>query len=148
MAGYKITEWKYSDEKEEVFAPVEPGIRDLIIEDARFSEGDEVYTIFFRDLENDAKFSLRYWLITADENGNIKPDTRQRGTLITLGKALFGPESNAGVPFPGDIIGGVVRAEVVLKPNAAGDKSFPRIYKYEPTTEDLAYCGTIEQYFI
>lgn len=146
--AYKITPWKYSEEKEEAFIPVEPGIRDLLIEDAKFIDGEEVYHIYFKDLMNEARFSLRYWLIGADDNGNIKPDTRQRGTLITLGKALFGPDFTGGIPHPSDIIGGVVRAEVTLKPNATGDKSYPRIYRYDPTVEELALCGSIEQYYI
>lgn len=142
---FEPKQWKYSNEVEKESIPVEAGIRHLLITDARLTD-DETYIVEFEDLENEAVFSLRYWLNSIDDNGNIKPSAKDRGTLISLGKALAG--RSIGIPYPDDIIGGVVEAEIFLKPNKAGDRFFPRAYKFNPVNSDLACLGTLDQYTI
>lgn len=140
----KVTEWKYSDEVEAERIPVIPGERHLIINDASYQDGDEIYTINFQDAQNGARFSIKYWLNTSDKSGNIVPNSSARGSLISLHFAALGQRK--GLPFPADIIGAVVRGEVVMK--EYNGKEFPKIYTYKPVSADWAalYGFIQEQY--
>lgn len=140
----KVTEWKFSDETEAERIPVLEGSRYLLINDASYTEGEEVYSINFQDLQNDARFSVKYWLNTSDKNGNIVPNSAARGTLISLHHAALG--QNKGLPYPADIIGAVVCGEVVLKDY--NGKAFPKIYKYKPVNMDWAVLGFIEEQYV
>lgn len=140
----KVTEWKFSDETESERIPVEAGMRYLLINSASYTEGEEVYTLNFQDLQNEARFTIKYWLNTSDKNGNIVPNSAARGTLISLHHAALGQDK--GIPYPEDIVGAVVRGEVVLRDY--NGKSFPKIYKYKPVNLDWACLGFIEEQYV
>ena len=143
--AYKITEWEYSNEVEKSSIPVEEGARFVQIKDASFFPDTKEYHLTVDDLTNGAEFTLRYWLNGTDKNGNITSNAQARGTLISLGKALFGMP--VGIPAPSDVIGGVVVAEVVLKESPTSGSKFPRVYKFSPATKAVVDdYSTIEQY--
>ncbi len=140
----KVTEWKFSEETEAERIPVEEGVRYLLINGATYTEGEEVYSINFQDLQNDARFTVKYWLNSSDKNGNIIPNSAARGTLISLHHAALGQDK--GIPYPDDIVGAVVRGEIVLKDY--NGKAFPKIYKYMPVSLDWACMGFIEEQYV
>lgn len=140
----KITGWKYSGEKEQSWIPAEAGLRYLYIQDASYTEGEEIYTLNFQDLQNEARFTIKYWLNTSDKNNNIVPNSAARGTLISLGHSVLGTDE--GIPFPDDIKGAVVCGEVVLK--EYNGKTFPKIYKFTPVSSEWAMLGTIEEQYV
>lgn len=141
------TVWKYSNEVEKQNIPVEAGYRTLLITDAVEDESAATYKISFMDLGNDAEFSVTFWLNNISDTGMIMPNTKARGTLISLGKALAG--SPIGIPYPGDIISGVVAAEVTLQPSKKDpNTNFARIYRFEPVSRDFAVLGGLDQYCI
>ena len=148
--AFKITPWGLSNEVEEITVPIEAGEHDLYITSASYDESEPsnpIYKIGLKSLQTNAEFSQAYWLNTTDKDtGAIIKNKQARGTLITLGKALFGVE--VGIPHPNDIIDGVVHAEVKMsKPNDKG-KSYARIYQYEPVPQEIALIAGIEQYYI
>ena len=143
--AYKITEWEYSGEVDKTAIPVEEGLRYLKIMDASFDPSNKQYEMSVQDLTNSAEFTLRYWLNGTDKDGNIVANTSARGTLISLGKALFGMP--VGIPAPGDVVGGVVTADVVLKKSATSEAKFPRVFKFSPATKSVVDdYSDIEQY--
>ena len=144
--AFKKTEWKYSNEVDVTQIPVSEGIQYLFIKYATHDEESDEYTLTVQSLTNEAEFTLRYWLTSRDEKGAVIPNSRSRGTLISLGIALAGEP--IGIPNPVDIIGGVVQANVLMsKPNAKGAQ-YPRVYAYLPVPEDIALVAQIEQHFI
>lgn len=148
MTHYGLGAWDYSNEVDATSIPVETGIRTLRIETASLDPTTKEYRISFHDVNNKAEFTLVYWLNSSDENGNIISNTSQRGTLISLGKALYmDSDEPVGIPMPSKIVGGVVNAEVKMsKPNETG-KTFPRIYKFMPAkSEDVILHSKINQY--
>ena len=151
--AYKITDWKYSGEIDRTNIPIIEGIRTLLIKDAKYSEFDEngepneQYSLTTEDLENGAEITLNYWLNSInEETGKLVSNASQRGTLISIGSALFGKA--VGIPAPCDVIGGVVRADVKLAQSKKG-KIYPRVYKFTPAkTEDVETYAMIEQYSV
>ncbi len=143
----QITEWEFSDEEGQTYVAPEEGYRHLLITGASLDEENLVYRVEFQDLQNDAEFSVRYWMNKVNDAGTTTPDRSQRGTLVTLGHAVLGTEK--GIPFPADIQGGVVLANVMLKASSKNpEKLYPRIYKYLPVTAEWACLGTIDQYTV
>lgn len=147
---FKITSWELSNEVEEVTIPIEAGEHDLYITSASYDNSEPsnpIYRIGLKSLQTNAEFTQAYWMNAVDKStGAITKNKQARGTLISLGKALFGVE--VGIPFPEDIVDGVVHAEVKMsKPNDAG-KTYARIYQYEPVPQDIAMVAGIEQYYI
>ena len=146
--AYKITNWEYSDDDctVEETKYMTPGVKYLLIENATYNPDNAEYRLKVCNSEDSAeKATLIYWLNGMDSNGNIIKNTQNRGTLHTLGTALFGLD--VGIPSPNDVVGGIVKAEVSLsKPNEKGVQ-YPRVYKFEPVPEDIAACATIEQYY-
>ena len=140
----KVTEWKFSNEVEAERIPVEAGNRYLLINEASFNESDGTYTLNLQDLQNEARFTIKYWLNSSDKYGNIIPNSAARGTLISLHHAALGQDK--GIPYPDDIKGAVVQGEVILKDY--NGKMFPKIYKYKPVTEDWACLGFIEEQYV
>lgn len=149
------TGWKYAEETDTENIPVEAGIRHLMITDAELvendqgMEGNDIYQLTFTDLQNDASFRLRYWINdTMDKQGNIlNPPKRNHltnATLISLKYAVSGERK--GYPIPEDIVGAVVKAEVVLKPGKSGG-AYPRIYKFSPVSSEWALMGTLDYQF-
>ena len=144
------TKWEYSTEEpsEEYVAPVE-GEQYLIIKKAERDKDTNQYVLFLSSLTNGAFFSIRYYLDSVNkETGEVEPDARQRRTLITLKRALYGPEA-VGIPHPDDIVGCAVMAEVKMsKPNAEG-KQYARIYGFSAVPADIALeYGNPEQYML
>lgn len=140
---FKTTEWKYSNEVAAEDIPVREGPQYLQILNARHEEDSDVYTLFLKSLTNDAEFSVRYWLTSA-EDGVPVPNSKARGTLISLGKALAG--FPIGIPNPMDIIGGVVQADVKMSKPSNGN-TYPRIYQFSPVPMEVALSfSSIEQY--
>lgn len=142
------TNWAFSNEEptSEYIDPVE-GLQYLVIKSAEYNDDTAQYTLRVESLTNNAFFPLRYWLMRVDEATNMPvPDASQRRTLISLKKALYGPEA-VGIPNPMDIVGCAVLAEVKLsKPNKDG-KRYGRIYNFKPVPEGVAKdFGNPEQY--
>jgi len=143
----KITEWEFSNEEDQSYIPPEEGYRHLLIKGASLDEENLVYRVEFQDLQNEAEFSIRYWMNKLNDSNVYVPDRSQRGTLVTLGHAVLGTEK--GIPFPEDIIGGVVAANLMLKASTKNpDKFYPRIYKYLPVTAEWACLGSIDQFTV
>lgn len=146
--AFQKTEWQYSDVVDATQIPPVEGEQYLIILDALFNDETDEYSLTVKSLTNDAEFSLRYWMTTRDPNsGAILPNSKTRGTLLSLGIALAGEP--IGIPNPVDIRGGVVQANLVLsKPNDKG-RQYPRVYAFQAVPEDIVLgFATIDQYFI
>lgn len=144
--AFQVTEWEYSNVVDATSIPAEAGEQYLMILDAHFNQESDEYTIVVKSLLNDAEFSLRYWLTSRDEYGAIIPNSKSRGTLVSLGMALAGEP--IGIPNPVDIKGTVVHTKIVYgKPNDKG-VSYPRVYSFQAVPEDIALLATRDQYFI
>jgi len=132
------TEWKFSNEEpvEEFIQPVE-GPQYLQIMKAEVSDDELHYTLGLKSLSNDAYLNVRYFLFATTDTGDLVPDAKQRRTLVSLKKALYGPDK-VGIPNPVDIVGAVVEADVKLsKPNDKG-YVYPRIYNFKPVAQSIA----------
>lgn len=149
MSKYKQTEWEYSNEVDKTLIPIETGIRSLSIVDASLDPEANIYKITVDDIETQGEFILQYWLDYIDKNTGMKSANKvSRGTLISLGRALFGDEAR-GIPAPCDITGGVVRAEVKLQKSTSSDTEYPRVYKFMPATRDVVEENAlIDQYYV
>lgn len=145
--AFQKTDWQYSDVIDPTQIPVEEGAQYLLILDAIYNEESDEYTLSVKSLTNDAEFNLRYWLTTRDQNGALLPNSKSRGTLVSLGVALAGEP--IGIPNPVDIKGGVVQANVTMgKPNAKGVQ-YPRVYTFQAVPEDIVLgFSAIDQYFL
>ena len=144
---FQRTEWQYSDVVDATQIPAEEGTQFLVILDAIYNDESDEYTLSVKSLTNEAEFNLRYWLTTRDQNGALLPNSKSRGTLISLGVALAGEP--IGIPNPFDIRGGVVQANVSMgKPNAKGNQ-YPRVYSFQAVPEDIVLSfSAIDQYFL
>lgn len=142
------TEWKFSNEQaaeSEYAEPVE-GPQYLQIKKAFVSDDEMHYSLGMVSLTNNAYINIRYFLYATNDEGELVPDSKQRRTLITLKKALYGPEAN-GIPNPADIVGCVVMADVKLSKPTANGSRFPRIYSYKAVPGEVAASwGNPEQY--
>lgn len=143
------TAWKFSNEEPvDEYAQPEAGLQYLQIKKAEVSDDELHYTLGFISLTNNAYINIRYFLYATDqETGELIPDAKQRRTLISLKKALYGPESN-GIPNPADIVGCVVMADVKMVPAKNNpEKAYPRIYGYKAVPGEVAATwGNPEQY--
>ena len=91
-----------------------------------------------------ASATLTYWL---KEKGSQKYSAKTLGTLKSLGVAIFGEEFKSDVPMPGDIIGGVVMANINLsKPDSMG-RVFTRVYNWSAASQDFLGFSDIDQYY-
>lgn len=145
------TKWAYSDEEPsgEFISPVE-GLQYLQIKKVELNEETSEYILGLFSLTNSAYVNIRYWLDKADpETGTPVPNTTSRRTLISLKRALYGPEAN-GIPNPADIVGCAVLADVKMVPSKKdATKLFPRIYDYKAVPEEVAKnFGNPDQYSI
>ena len=63
-----------------------------------------------------------------------------------MGKSIFGNEfPDKAIPFPGDIIGAVVMADIdISKPDQQG-RVFTRVFRFEPASQDFMAFSSIEQ---
>ena len=155
--AYKQTAWEFSEEveKPEEYELPEEGLRNLYIKDAKYDDETDPrgkYTITFTDIggEHNIDFRVNYRLFTFDKNTNVrKPNNRARGTLISLNKALF--DSDVGIPYPGDIIGGVVVGEVEHMSFTGNDgkaRTIATVRRFDPVGPDMTVFSEIDQYYI
>lgn len=144
----KDTEWAYSNEEPNAYAQPVEGLQYLQIKKAEWDEETSEYKLTLLSLTNNAFINLRYWLDQVDqESGQTVPDPKSRRVLISLKRALYGPEAK-GIPNPVDIVDCVVLAEVKLQQSKKdAEKKYPRIYDYKPVSEDVAKSyGNPDQY--
>lgn len=144
------TKWAYSNEEVEGDTYIQPveGLQYLQINKAELDESTARYKLGLKSLSNNAYLNLSYWLDQVDqETGQPVPDPKSRRVLISLKRALYGPEAK-GIPHPNDIIGCVVLAEVKMQPTKKDpSKVYPRIYDYKPVPEGVAKdFGNPDQY--
>lgn len=92
-----------------------------------------------------AKAKLTYWLM---EKGMDKYAPKTLGTLASLGKAILGDAfPNKGIPYPDDIKGAVVMADINFsKPDPLG-RVFTRVFKWMPASYDFSAFSEIEQIY-
>jgi len=143
------TPWKFSNEEPvDEFIQPEEGPQYIQITKAEVSADELHYILRFKSLMNDASLSLRYFLFATNEDGELIPDSKQRRTLVSLKRAIYGPDA-VGLPNPVDIVGSVVEADVKLsKPNDKG-YVYPRIYNYKPAPQSIVEAFGLEgQYCI
>lgn len=144
------TEWEFSNEVAEEIEYAEPveGPQYLTITKAEYNEDSCEYTLNLKSLTNNASIRLKYWLYKTNDAGELEPDPSSRRVLISLKKALYGPEA-IGVPNPSDIVGAAVEGNIKLKaPNAKGIR-YPAIYNYKAVPTSIAEgFGNPEQYSV
>lgn len=146
--AYKITQWEFSNGENYDAVDPEAGYRMLKIMNASCTKDDlsrEIYNITCLDLQNNAEFDLRFFLTSISDNMVRTEDRKQRSMVQSLGRSLFGPEFT-GLPYPSDIIGGIVGAEITLKESSSG-RMYPRTYHFDPVPMDWAMMADIEQYY-
>lgn len=147
----KDTEWAFSNEEptNEYTLPAE-GLQYLQIKKAEWNEDTSEYKLTLLSLTNNAFVNLRYWLDRVDqETGQTVPDPKSRRVLISLKRALYGPDAK-GIPNPVDIVDCVVMAEVKLQQSKQDpEKKYPRIYDYKAVPQEVAESyGNPDQYSI
>lgn len=161
----KITDWELSDipdseikdgDNREFKAFSRQGPVTVKITDVMRFGPDEVqenkkntYTVSIECIEGGddagAVARLTYWLMEKDTN---KYSPKTLGTLSSLGKAILGPTFPAkGIPFPDDIRGAVVMADINFsKPDPLG-RVFTRVFKWMPASYDFSAFSEIEQIY-
>lgn len=145
--AYKITNWEYSDAVV-VDVEVPEGLRVIHIDNAEYDDEQFTFKVDCTDLETEARFILRYWLKTTDpKTGTTSNNASAIGTLNSLGRAIFGDDSNVGVPCPCDIVGAVCVANIKLKESGTSGKKYPRCYNFMSASQSEAWASGIEQYF-
>lgn len=145
--AYKITKWDFSDRQVQD-TEVPEGLRAIKIENAWYDDEDYTYNLECIDLSTEVEFKLRYWLQSRDgATGQIVDNKTSIGVLNSLGRAIFGDDSNVGVPCPGDIIGAVCIANIKLRESKTSGKKYPSCYNYMAAYETEAWASEIEQYF-
>ena len=161
--AFKITQWALSNIPEDqikdsakmnVFK--EKGLKTVKIIDALYRGQNEAqasnkntYLLTIECIEGGAdagaKAHLTYWLCERDSN---LYNSKTMGTMQSLGKAIFGsafpPNS---FPNPADILGAVVMADIdISKPDPQG-RTFTRVYRFEPASQDFMAFSDIEQIY-
>lgn len=141
------TNWQFSELKAKIDTPLSAGWHTLKIESAKLIQEDpEYYSVTLRDLENPEECTtFRYYLLKKDGTRNESAI----GTLNRLGHCIYGVD--AGVPYPDDIVNGIVKAEVKLRPSDDGSTTYRSIYDFFPvdalTLKVASEVGqTIDQY--
>lgn len=145
--AFNQTKWEFSDEKEAEMTGFQlppEGDRYLTIEDAEFDEKTRKYRLWFVDIGTNTKFVMIYNMDMVDKStGQVVANPMSRNTLISLNFALFGERQ--GIPYPGDIVGGVVGAEIKYREYEG--KKYVNIKKYSPVNADMVVYSSIEQYY-
>ena len=140
---FDSTKWEYSDMTDTVeFTQPEAGDQYLLIEEAVYDPDGAHMDIRFKSLANGAGFRLRYFFLTKDGKQNGFTGK----VLKSLGRAINNEDV---VLAPCDIIGAVVRANVILPPaKEPGAKVYPRIDEYLPIPEEMMmYSTKADQYY-
>ncbi len=151
--AYKITNWEWSNVTQDEEVRFTDGPKTIAITSAVYNDENAEgafkysYRIGVECIEVGescgAKTMLTYWL----RDSRTGQDNRNSiGTLISLGKAIFGDDFTGGIPAPADIIGAVCVADIRMKTSDTG-KNYPRVYRFMPASEDFSVYSNIEQYF-
>ena len=145
--AFKITKWEFSDDIE-VDTPIPEGLRAVHIDNAYYDPEKYTYVMELTDLELFESFKLTYWLYSANQKtGKLEKSKTTVGTLNSLGKAIFGPDMNVGVPAPADVCGAVVIAEIKNKTSETSGRTYPRCYHFMPANASMKGYSEIEQYY-
>lgn len=144
---YKITPWEFSNAiVEDVEVP--EGLRIIKITNAEYNPEDYTYKLDCTDLETSAEFILRYWVQSIDPlTKKVSQNASTVGTLNSLGRAIFGGDTQVGIPAPCDIVGAVCVANIKLKESSTSGKKYPRCYNFMSADEGASWASDIEQYF-
>lgn len=141
---FESTDWEYSNMTTETeFAQPEAGDQYLLIKHATYDPDSAHMDIEFVSLANGASFRIRFFMLTKEGKQNGFTGR----VLRTLGKAVNNEDK---VLAPGDIIGAVVRANVMFTtPKEEGGKSYPKVEEFLPVPKDLMdFSEKPDQYFI
>lgn len=163
--GYKIDDWELyniPDENIEKGQPSKfkyftaPGLYTVKIVDAKYYDEYtapkktmiDTYSLTIECIEEGvnagARAKLTYF-VKNEERTKFNDNTL--GTLRSLGKALFSDVFTGYVPAPGNIIGGVVVADVKISKPDALERTFPKVYHWQSASSDFAIFSDIKQYF-
>lgn len=140
----KPTIWEFSEMKARETTPLGEGIQTLRITGARMDADRGCYTLSLQSVDDDSKEStLYYYLIKKDGTRNEKAV----GTLNSLSRAIYG--CDAGLPFPDDIVNGLVSADVRISEYEG--RTYHNVYHFDPvdrtTLDSAAVLGpVIDQY--
>ena len=138
--AFKQTQWAKSTVTAEGYPKLEEGEQYLKIKEATYDDTTDpenpFYQIVMDNVETGARGWFKYWT-----SGNGKSARSHRGAYISLGKALAGVE--IGEPWPDDIVGGVVVADVKFT-----DQGYPRCYHFSAAPQEIVETySDIDQYF-
>ncbi len=137
------TEHKYINEtprQDTDFADPVEGLQYAVIRKAEWDQELDKWKIGLHSLTNGAYINLTFNLTNMDQNGNEEPNARNRRTLISLTKALYGPDEE-GLPYPDDIIGCAVLVDV--------KKSVSKTrFKDVTVTDEQGNTVTVKQPFV
>ena len=148
--AYKQTTWQFSNVEEPETPMFSEGLHTVKITGAVFNDETadgnlkNTYKLTVECIEdgpcNGAVAFLTYWLYDS-KTGNQSKNTI--GILCSLGRAIFGDEAR-GIPAPPDVKGAVCMADIKLKTNELG-KTYARVYRFLPASEDFDIYSDIEQ---
>lgn len=120
------TKWEFSEMTAKEKTPLTEGAHTLRITGAGMDTDNNYYWLSLQDINDESQEStVRYYLIGKDGQRN----ERSVGTLNSLSYVIYGIKE--GLPFPDDIINGIVNAEVKLTV-AENGKTYVNIYHYDP----------------
>ena len=145
--AFQITEWEFSDDVE-TDTPIPDGVRAAHIDNAFYDPAKYTYNMELTDLELFGTCKLTYWRYSANQKtGKLEKSKTTVGTLNSLGKAIFGPDMQVGVPAPADICGAVVIADIKNKTSETSGRTYPRCYHFMPANTSMKGYSEIEQYY-
>ena len=145
--AFKIPTREFSDDAD-TDPPIPEGLRAVHIDNAFYDPEKYTYNMELTDLELFETFKLTYWLYSANQKtGKLEKSKTTVGTLNSLGKAIFGPDMQVGVPAPADICGAVVIAEIRNKTSGTSGRTYPRCYHFMPANTSMKGYSEIEQYY-
>ena len=141
-----ITQWEGSEAKGNEYEVPEEGPAYCLITNATYDKSTFEYRLYMHNLNTDKDMmSFRYTMKKAGQDGTIEPNHYSEGTLISLGKAVFGQK--VGVPFPTDIIGAVVIANI--KHREYNGKTYASIYTFDAVPAEIVRSyGQIVQFSV
>lgn len=119
------TNWILSTMQAKETVPLSEGIHTLQIVEAVYNEEENWYGLTVKSLDEEGEQSrLRYYILKKDGTRN----EQAIGTLNKVGYCIYGVD--AGIPFPQDILNGIVRGHV--KHTVYEGKEYVNIYEYAP----------------
>jgi len=139
-----LTKWAGSDIVEKRMDIPEEGPAYCQIRRASYDKSSFKYVLNLYNLATDSDmYPFFYTMKKADASGKIGPNRYSEGTLISLGRAVFGKE--VGVPFPDDVIGAIVIANIKLR--EYNGKTYASIYTFDAVPAEIVRSfGQIVQF--